>query len=114
MKNKLGILFAVWVWAVASTYAQNFDQYFTDRTLRIDYSFVGNQQQQHIAVDQCSSSPRWYGKRHRLAELPMEGNGQITVRDHKSKQIIYSYEKAHLYCRGGADVQRRMQQGEGR
>lgn len=97
MKNKLGILFAVWVWAVASTYAQNFDQYFTDRTLRIDYSFVGNQQQQHIAVDQCSSSPRWYGKRHRLAELPMEGNGQITVRDHKSKQIIYRNSFSTLF-----------------
>ena len=38
--------------------AQSFDKYFEDRTLRIDYIFSGNQQEQHIAVDQMSTSPR--------------------------------------------------------
>ena len=61
--------------------AQNFDDYFTDKTLRVDYTFAGNQKQQMIAVDELNVMPRWYGKRQRLAELPVEGNGQITVRD---------------------------------
>ena len=30
--------------------AQNFDDYFTDKTLRVDYTFAGNQKQQMIAL----------------------------------------------------------------
>jgi hypothetical protein len=77
--------------------AQNFDDYFTDKTLRVDYTFAGNQKQQMIAVDELNVMPRWYGKRQRLAELPVEGNGQITVRDHRSGKIIY---------RNGSPIQR--------
>lgn len=69
--------------------AQDFNTYFADKTLRIDYNFSGNAKEQHIAVDELKLSPRWYGKRKRLAELPMEGNGQITVKDHKSGTTIY-------------------------
>ena len=69
--------------------AQDFNSWFQDKTLRIDYIFSGNDHEQHIAVDELSQSPRWYGKRQRLAELPMEGNGQITVRDSVSGKIIY-------------------------
>ena len=35
--------------------AQNFDDYFTDKTLRVDYTFAGNQKQQMIAVDRKST-----------------------------------------------------------
>ena len=31
--------------------AQNFNDYFVDKTLRVDYTFVGNAKQQMIAVD---------------------------------------------------------------
>ena len=77
--------------------AQNFDDYFTDKTLRIDYTFAGNQKQQMIAVDELNVMPRWYGKRQRLAELPVEGNGQITVRDHRSGKIIYRNSFSTLF-----------------
>lgn len=77
--------------------AQDFNTYFTDRTLRIDYNFSGNAKKQHIAVDELKLSPRWYGKRKRLAELPMEGNGQITVKDHKSGTTIYRNSFSTLF-----------------
>ena len=77
--------------------AQNFDDYFTDKTLRVDYTFAGSQKQQMIAVDELNVMPRWYGKRHRLAELPVEGNGQITVRDHRSGKIIYRNSFSTLF-----------------
>lgn len=77
--------------------AQDFNTYFTDRTLRIDYNFSGNAKKQHIAVDELKLSPRWYGKRKRLAELPMEGNGQITVKDHKSGTNIYRNSFSTLF-----------------
>lgn len=77
--------------------AQNFDDYFTDKTLRVDYTFAGNQKQQMIAVDELNVMPRWYGKRQRLAELPVEGNGQITVRVHRSGKIIYRNSFSTLF-----------------
>lgn len=78
-------------------FAQNFNQYFQDKTLRIDYIFSGNDHEQHIAVDELCVEPQWYGKRQRLAELPVEGNGQITVRDHKSGRVIYRNSFSTLF-----------------
>lgn len=69
--------------------AQNFDSWFSDQTLRIDYIFSGTATEQHIALDELCREPRWYGRRNRLAELPVEGNGQITVRDHRTGKVIY-------------------------
>lgn len=78
-------------------YAQRFEDFFEDKTLRIDYNFAGNAHQQEIAVDQLNVSPHWYGKRQRLAELPLEGNGQITVRSHKTGQVIYRHSFSTLF-----------------
>lgn len=77
--------------------AQRFEDFFEDKTLRIDYNFAGNTHQQEIAVDQLNVSPHWYGKRQRLAELPLEGNGQITVRSHKTGQVIYRHSFSTLF-----------------
>ena len=81
----------------ANVNAQDFNTVFSDSTLRIDYIFSGNANQQHIAVDQLNVMPRWYGKKQRLAELPMEGNGQITVRDHHTKRILYRNSFSTLF-----------------
>lgn len=82
------LLAIVCVMVSVSIYAQDFDKWFSDKTLRIDYIFSGNDHEQHIAVDELCQEPRWYGKRQRLAEVPVEGNGQITVRDHKTGRVI--------------------------
>lgn len=81
----------------ANVNAQDFNTAFSDSTLRIDYIFSGNANQQHIAVDQLNIIPRWYGKRQRLAELPMEGNGQITVRNHHTKRTLYRNSFSTLF-----------------
>lgn len=77
--------------------AQNFDDYFVDKTLRVDYTFAGNSNKQLIAVDELNVLPRWYGKKQRLSELPVEGNGQITVRDHRSGKVIYRNSFSTLF-----------------
>lgn len=81
----------------ANVNAQDFNTAFSDSTLRIDYIFSGNANQQHIAVDQLNVMPRWYGKKQRLAELPMEGNGQITVRNHHTKRTLYRNSFSTLF-----------------
>lgn len=81
----------------AALYAQDFDKWFSDQTLRIDYIFSGNATEQHLAVDELCVEPRWYGRKQRLAELPAEGNGQITVRDHRTGKIIYRNSFSTLF-----------------
>ena len=94
--KRLCFLFCV-VLSALSVSAQDFNSWFQDKTLRIDYIFSGNDHEQHIAVDELCQSPRWYGKRQHLAELPMEGNGQITVRDSVSGQVLYRNSFSTLF-----------------
>ncbi len=77
--------------------AQEFNQYFEDSTLRLNYIFGGNTKQQYIAVDELQKIPHWYGKHKRLSELPMEGNGQITVKDHETGRTIYKNSFSTLF-----------------
>ena len=44
--------------APSTIQAQNFDDYFVDKTLRVDYTFAGNNKTQMIAVDQLNVMPR--------------------------------------------------------
>ena len=82
---------------VTTIHAQEFEQYFTNQTLRIDYIFSGNAESQEISVDELNKIPGWYGKRQRLAEVPVEGNGQIIVRSHRTKDIIYRQSFSTLF-----------------
>lgn len=97
MKLRIIIVFTLTLVLSATTSAQDFNRYFTDRTLRLDYTFAGNANRQSISVDELSTMPRWYGKRQRLAELPLEGNGQITVRNHKTHEVIYRNSFSTLF-----------------
>lgn len=97
MIKKRIYIFALAAMAVLGAKAQVFDEYFEDKTLRIDYIFSGTDSTQHIAVDELYREPHWYGKRTRLADVPVEGNGQITVRDHHSHQIIYRNSFSTLF-----------------
>ena len=60
------------------TTAQSFDEYFNGNTLRLDYVFAGDRNSQALYVDQLSETPGWYGRKHNLDRLPLEGNGQTT------------------------------------
>jgi len=96
----IAMLFAplmMWAQANQTVQAVAFDQYFEDKTLRIDYTFSGDVTQQDIYVDKLNVIPRWYGKRHHLAEVPVEGNGQIIVRDHRTQQVIYKNSFSTLF-----------------
>ena len=65
----------------SGTFAQTFEDYFVDKTLRLDYIFMGNADKQDICLDELSVLPQWAGRRHHLSELPLEGNGEITMKD---------------------------------
>ena len=78
-------------------YAQNFADYFQDKTLRVDYIFTGDARQQAIYLDELSQLPSWAGRQHHLSELPLEGNGQIIVKDLATKRCIYKTSFSSLF-----------------
>lgn len=83
--------------SVISLHAQSYDEYFTNKSLRVDYIFSGNALSQSIYLDGLSQLPTWAGRKHHLSELPLKGNGQIVVRDVESQQIIYKTSFSSLF-----------------
>ena len=97
------LLFVVVALAIAGkALAQNadaivFDDYFEDRTLRLDYVFAGNNHEQHIFFEKACTTPRWAGRRSRLAEMPLLGNGQIKVKDKETGRLLYVHTFSTLF-----------------
>ena len=77
--------------------AQNFNDYFENKTLRIDYLFSGNKNSQQIYLDELSSLPVWAGRRHHLTELPLAGNGDIMLTDKTTGKVIYRTSFSSLF-----------------
>lgn len=97
MRKRMSLLFAlVALWCLHGK-AQDFNEYFTDNTLRLDYIFAGDSAKQSLYVDELSRIPGWYGRKQRLSELPLKGNGQITVRDKAKGDVIYRHSFSTLF-----------------
>ena len=94
---KKHILFLLCLIAVSSTRAQVFADHFADKTLRVDYIFNGNASGQAICLDGLSALPTWAGRKHHLAELPLQGNGQIIMRNAASGKTNYTTSFSSLF-----------------
>ena len=95
MKKHLLSLMCLFV--TLSLQAQAFSDYFANKTLRIDYIFTGNAAKQEVCLDGLSSLPSWAGRKQHLSELPLQGNGQIVMRDKASGTIIYKTSFSSLF-----------------
>jgi len=95
MKQKIMIIAALLVSMVAV--AQSFDDFFDGRTLRLDYVFAGNHDAQQIYLEQMFVTPQWAGRKSRLADVPLNGNGQIQVRDHATGQVLFVHTFSTLF-----------------
>lgn len=80
-----------------SSNAQEYDQYFADKTLRLDYIFSGDKTRQTVSLDELSVTDNWAGRRHHLDELPLKGTGQITVRDNATRMVLYRTSFSSLF-----------------
>lgn len=98
-KSRLGICLTMLTlcFGFMEVVAQDFDTYFENKTLRLDYTFSGNATEQRIYVDELSVMPCWYGKRTRLADVPLEGYGQVTVRSHRTGAVLYRNSFSTLF-----------------
>ena len=52
---------------------------------------------QEIYLDELSSLPQWAGRKHHLAELPLAGNGEITMKDKATGETIYRTSFSSLF-----------------
>ena len=78
-------------------YAKGFKDHFKDATLRIDYTFIGNANEQYVALREMSYTDNWYGRRINLNSVPLKGNGDLTIRDNNSGEVIYMTSFSSLF-----------------
>jgi len=76
---------------------QDFNSFFENKTLRVDYIFSGDSAHQFISLSELAQTPIWAGKRIHLSEIPLAGNGQIEMKDTKSQKIIYKMSFSSLF-----------------
>lgn len=95
MKHILALIMTLM--AVIAAEGQSFEQYFEDATLRLDYVIAGDIKKTDIYFSDMRRQPFWAGRRGRLAEKPLLGNGQLTMRDAASGEVIYVTTFSTLY-----------------
>ena len=83
------------LWAAAADVA--FDDWFDGRTLRLDYIFGGNAASQQIYFEQAFVTPQWAGRKARLTDCPLRGNGQLVVSDHATGTALYVHTFSTLF-----------------
>lgn len=66
-----------------------FQDHFTDSTLRLDYVFCGDAQHQAIYLQGMAKTGPWAGRRNRLDQVLLRGNGQVKVKDPATGAVLY-------------------------
>lgn len=94
MRKILVILFVF----LSSFYAQvNFDDYFTDKQLRLDYFHSGNAESDFYTFDELIEEPYWGGSKTNLIDTISYGNFMFFVYDIKTDKLIYSRGYSTLF-----------------
>ena len=68
-----------------------------DKTLRVDYIFSGTDKSVEISLDEMSCFDGWAGRRVNLDEVPVRGNGQISLTDETSGEVLYQQSFSTLF-----------------
>lgn len=76
---------------------RNFDDVFSDSTLRLDYQFGGDAAVQSVMLDKQLKFGGWAGRRHKLDKIPLTGNGIICVINPVSGDTLYKNSFSSLF-----------------
>lgn len=90
-------LLAVPVVATPTPAATAFDQYFSARTMRVDYFHTGSTGQEILSLDEVVSDGPWAGSRTKLIDDTNLGKYLFTVIDPTTNQAIYARGFASVY-----------------
>ena len=75
----------------------SFDQYFENKTLRLDYYHTGNSTEDSYSIDELIEEPFWGGSKTNLIDKFNYGKYKVVVKDHDSGKEIYSRTYATLF-----------------
>ena len=75
----------------------NFDQYFENKTLRLDYFHTGNSTEDYYSIDELIEEPYWGGSKTNLLDKFNYGKYKVVVIDQVSGKEIYSRTYATLF-----------------
>ena len=67
-----------------------FDKYFHNKTLRMDYTHCGNSELEEIYFEELLEEPYWGGSKTNLIDTMFYGNYYLNVYDVATDKLIYS------------------------
>ena len=73
------------------------DGRLSEATLRVDYIFSGTDKECRIAVDELNRLEGWAGRRRRMKDVPLRGNGQVCMRDAATGDTLYRTSFSTLF-----------------
>jgi hypothetical protein len=75
----------------------NFDKYFIDQTMRLDYYHTGNADEEHFAFDAMINDGVWPGSKVQLIDNIKLGKYFFEVLDLASNEVLYSRGFSSIY-----------------
>jgi hypothetical protein len=82
------ILFLLFISVAYSQF--NFDDYFEDKTLRLDYFHTGDSENDFYSIDELIEEPFWGGSKVNLIDKFHYGKYRFEVYDEETDELIYS------------------------
>ena len=97
MKKTFLLLLIVSTSLFSGIRAQHFDQYFINKTLRVNYLHIGNLSEESLEIDHFSAGGIWSGTRAYLIDPNNYGDLTLEVFDSISNKLIYSRSYSNLF-----------------
>jgi len=97
MKRILLFCTAVLLLASFDLIGRNLDSRLFDATLRVDYIFSGTDKTCEIAVDELIRFDGWAGRGVNMSNLPLMGNGSVTMVDAALGDTLYRMSFSSLF-----------------
>lgn len=89
-------LFSIILFLSIGSYAQ-FDKYFQDKTLRMDYYHTGNDKEEIYSFDELIIEPYWGGSKTNLIDTFEYGKYYFKIYHEKTNELIYSRGYSTLF-----------------
>ena len=85
MRKNIVALLILLMFGITYAHAQHFNDYFVDKTLRINYLHIGNKNVEQLQIDHFTLVNHWNGTRSQLVEPYHYGDILIEVLDDASQ-----------------------------
>jgi hypothetical protein len=69
---------------------EDFDRYFMDKTMRIDYFHIGDAKEEIVTIDQVYEQGVWTGSLNNLIDTFNNGHYYVKIHDLSSDELIFS------------------------